>query len=141
MSGCASHWGLHLLAEGQGKTAVPMQNKEVSREVTLMTDADGSYYTNVVIHDHPTHDDVVKAMRRRQELRLAAKARSSQHTPTQQVAIDVRLKTKTSRRLSTDTRFIRRIRQNGHPPKTPREIPGCRPLNHLFSFGMHRCCL
>ena len=89
--------------------------------VTLMTDADGPYYTNVVTHDHPTHDEVVKEMRHKQELRLAAKARSSQHTPTQQVAIDVRLKTKTSRRLSTDARFIRRRRQNGHPPKTPSE--------------------
>ena len=113
--------GYIFLPKDKERRRFQCRTRKCHASVTLMSDADGPYYTNVMTHNHPTHDEVVREMRHKQELRLAAKARSSQHTPTQQVAIDVRLKTKTSRRLSTDARFTAAVARTDIPQKRPRD--------------------
>ena len=78
--------------------------------------------TSVPVHDHMAHDEVVRMMRRRQDLRVASRVKASNAVPTQQVLMDVRLKTATTRWISTDALFVRRVRQSGNAPKTPADI-------------------
>ena len=84
----------------------------------ILVDENGPYYTGVPAHDHPAHDEVVRMMRHRQELRVASRVKASNAVPTQQVVMDVRLKTATTRMISTDARFVRRVRQSGNVHKT-----------------------
>ena len=90
--------------------------------VKILVDDIGPYCTGVPVHDHPAHDEVVSVMKHRQELRFASRAKETKAIPTQQVVIDVRIKTASTRRISTDARFVRRMRQNGDVPKTPADI-------------------
>ena len=50
------------------------------------------------------------------------RAKESRVIPMQRLVIDVRLKTASTRRISTDARFVRRVRQIGNAPKTPADI-------------------
>ena len=74
------------------------------------------------MQNHTAHDEVVRVLKYMQEHRVASRAKESQSVPTQQVVMDARLKTTSTRRISTDSRFVRRVCQNGHAPKTPAEI-------------------
>ena len=114
--------GYVFVAKDKARKRFSCRTKACHASVTIHVDEVGPYCTSVPVHDHPAHDEVVSAMKYRQELRVASRAKESQSVPTQQVVMDARLKTPSTRRISTDSRFVRRVRQNGHAPKTPAEI-------------------
>ena len=109
--------GYVFVAKDKARKRFSCRTKTCHASVTVHVDEVGPYCTSVPVHDHPAHDEVVSAMKYRQELRVASRAKESQSVPTQQVAMDARLKTTSTRRIGMDSRFVRRVRQNGHAQK------------------------
>ena len=114
--------GYIFMAKDRGRKRFSCRTRTCHATVRILVDEIGPYYTGVIVHDHPEHEEVVNELKHRQELRVASRAKESQAVPTQQVVVDVRLKTTSTRRISTDARFVRRVRQKGNAPKTPADI-------------------
>ena len=114
--------GYIFMAKDKERTRFSCRTKKCHASVRILVDDIGPYYTGVPVHDHPAHDEVVRLMEHKQELRVASRAKEARTVPTQQVVIDVRLKTASTRRISTDARFVRRVRPIGNAPKTPADI-------------------
>ena len=114
--------GYIFMAKDRGRKRFSSRTRTSHATVRILVDEIGPYYTGVIVHDHPEHEEVVNELKHRQELRVVSRAKESQAVPTQQVVVDVRLKTTSTRRISTDARFVRRVRQKGNAPKTPADI-------------------
>ena len=90
--------------------------------LTWHNDSDGGYYICSKQHNHPPHDEAIKQITHRDNLRRLSQSTCCRLLTTRNVVTNVRLATVTSRRLSTDLRFVRRVRQNKCSPKTPTDI-------------------
>ena len=126
--------GYIFIAKDRGRKRFSCRTRTCHASVRILVDEIGPYYTGVPVHDHPAHAEVVNELKHRQELRVASRAKESQAVPTQQVVVDVRLKTASTRRISTDARFVRRVRQNGHAPKKH------QPTLFLMMSSKTPCC-
>ena len=85
-------------------------------------DLDDVYYIRVRQHNHPPHDEAVKHITPKNNLRHLSQSKRCHTLTTRSLASSARLETDTSRRLSTDLRFVRRVRQNKCCPMVPEDI-------------------
>ena len=98
------------------------RTRSCGASITIFEDEEGPYYTQFPSHDHPPHDNVVEQMNHQNTLKRRAQSKASRNLQTIQVAMEARQELPSSRRLSTDLRFIRRMRHGRFVPKTAKDI-------------------
>ena len=104
------------------RTRVACRTRSCHVTLTLHNDSDGGYCICGKQHTHPPHDEAIKQITHRNNLRRLSQSTCCRLLTTRNIVTNVRLATVTSRRLSTDLRFVRRVRQNKCSPKTPTDI-------------------
>ena len=90
--------------------------------IIVREDQTGPYYIQRQSHNHPPHDVIIRRMEEQNELKQDVLAKGTSRVPTLEIALEHRQKYPTSRRLSTDLRFIRRVRQGNVVPKSCNDI-------------------
>ena len=98
------------------------RTKNCRASITVREDADGQYYTPKPTHNHPPHDVFIRHMENHNKLKQRVISKSNSRPQTLEIALEHRQEFPTSRRLSTDLRFIRRIRQGHVVPKSCKDI-------------------
>ena len=98
------------------------RTKNCRASITVREDADGQYYTPKPTHNHPPHDVFIRHMENHNKLKQRVISKSNSRPQTLEIALEHRQEFPTSRRLSTDLRFIRRIRQGNVVPKSFKDI-------------------
>ena len=96
--------------------------KNCRASITIREDGHGQYYTPKPTHNHTPHDVFVRHMENRNQLKQRVISKSNRRSPTLEIALEHRQEFPTSWRLSTDLRFIRRIRQGHVVPKSCKDI-------------------
>ena len=80
-------------------------------DTMVQEDQTGPYNTQRQSHNHPPHDVIIRPVEEQNELKRDVLAKGASRVPTLEIALEHRQKRPTSRRLNTDLRFIRRVRQ------------------------------
>ena len=85
-------------------------------------DLGGVHYVLVRQHNHPPRDEAIKHITHKNNLRHLSQSKHGRLLTTRCLASSARLETDTTRRLRTDMRFVRRVRQNKCWPRVPGDI-------------------
>ena len=110
---------LLVRVQEQGADAVCLPDKSCRATLIRRADLCGVHYVLVRQHNHPPHDEAIKHITHRNNLRSLSQSKRCHLLTTRSLASSARLETDTSRRLSTDLRFVRRVRQNKCCPRVP----------------------
>ena len=90
--------------------------------ILLHTGTGGTYYEQLPLHIHPPHDELIKDMEHKNSMKTLARAAGNRSVATRTIASGVRENDASTRRLSSDLRFIRRARQGNRAPMSPMDI-------------------
>ena len=98
------------------------RTKCCNASIVVHEDHIGLYYIQRQSHNHPPHDGIISRMDEQNKLKQHVLAKGKSRLQTLEIALEHRQEFPTSRRLSTDLRFIRRIRQGNVVPKSFKDI-------------------
>ena len=108
-----------FVCKDKERTRFACRTKSCRATLIRHDDLGGVHYVLVRQHNHPPHDEAIKHITHRNNLRHLSHSKRCQTLTTRSLASSARLETDTSRRLSTDLRFVRRVRQNKCCPMVP----------------------
>ena len=89
--------------------------------LVLKQDDRGVFYDRTPHHTHPPHDALLATLEHRNEMRRIARTKQPE-VSTRSIVMEVRATCPTTRRLSSDSRFVRRLRGVTSIPKTASDI-------------------
>ena len=98
------------------------ENKVSQGNHLLRSDTTRTYYEGTPSHNHPPHYELINGMKHRNSIKLHAKLAGDVDIATRTIAVNIREKNMTARRLSPDLRIIRRARQGKRTQKVPAAI-------------------
>ena len=101
--------------------------------LVLKRDVHGVFYERRPQHGHPPHDVMLSSLEHRDEMRRIAGTKQPDAT-TRSIVMEARTSHQTTRRLSTDSRFIRRLRRGPAAPKTASDIVFDGDLSRFVLF-------
>ena len=101
--------------------------------ILLHTGTGGTYYEQLPLHNHPPHDELIKDMEHKNSMKTLARAAGNRSVATRTIASGVRENDASTRRLSSDLRFIRRARQWNRAPTSPMDTLSTTKALALFS--------
>ena len=100
----------------------------------LKRDDCGVFYEGAPRHEHPPHDVALASLEHRNAMRRAAGTKHEDAT-TRSVVMEANRCCPTRRRLSSDLRFVRRLRKGKSAPKTAADIVFGEELSRFVLFA------
>lgn len=109
--------------------------KTVGCRASLIMNHDGRglFYEGRLQHGHPPHDVVLASLEHLNAMRQIARTKQPDAT-TRSIVIEACTTRPTTRRLSTDARFVRRLRRGHSAPKTASDIVFDEDLSRFVLF-------
>ena len=100
----------------------------------LKHDDCGVFYEGTPRHEHPPHDVALASLEHRNAMRRAAETKHEDAT-TRSVVMEANRCCPTRKRLSSDLRFVRRLRKGQSAPKTASDIVFGEELSRFVLFN------